>query len=136
MRTPFDPFGKANNFPAAVIKAASITPKKIIYSTAGGEQPQSLVNELSEDIARGDIRMAMITGGEALFALKTALKNKLSLDWSSDVNADIEDRGAKTDFISMYEILNGMGLPYQTYAVMEEALRARLGISRLNILFT
>ena len=28
LRTPFDPFGKANNFPAAVIKAASITPKK------------------------------------------------------------------------------------------------------------
>ena len=134
LRTPFDPFGKANNFPAAVIKAASITPKKIIYSTAGGEQPQSLVNELSEDIARGDIRMAMITGGEALFALKTALKNKLSLDWSSDVNADIEDRGAKTDFISMYEILNGMGLPYQTYAVMEEALRARLGMSRAEYL--
>ena len=130
LRTPFDPFGKAKNFPAAVIKAAALKPKKTIYSTAGGEQPQSLVSELSEDIARGDICVAMITGGEAVAALKIALKNGLTLDWSSDVDAEIEERGAKTNFISMYEMVNGMGLPSQSYAVMEEALRARLGMSK------
>ena len=134
LRTPFDPFGKAKNFPAAVIEAASISPKKTIYSTAGGEQPQSLVNELSEDIARGDIRMAMITGGEALATLKTALKKQLALDWSSEADADIEERGAQTDFISMYEMVNGMGLPPQTYAAMEQALRARLGMSKAQYL--
>ncbi|MDG1312099.1 MAG: enoyl-CoA hydratase-related protein [Porticoccaceae bacterium] len=132
LRTPFDPFGKAKNFPAAVVQAASINPGKIIYSTAGGEQPQSLVNELSEDIARGDIRLAMITGGEALAALKTALKNRHKFDWSSDAKANIEDRGPKIDFISQYEVLNGMGLPPQNYASMEQALRARLGMSKLE----
>ena len=130
LRKPFDPFGKASNFPAAVIEAAAINPRKTIYSTAGGEQPQSLVNELSEDIARGDTRLAMITGGEALAALKTALKNRHKLDWSSDAKADIEDRGPKIDFISQYEVLNGIGLPPQTYALMEQALRARLGMSK------
>tara|TARA_B110000971_G_scaffold111960_1_gene114774 strand:+ start:89 stop:2431 length:2343 start_codon:yes stop_codon:yes gene_type:complete len=134
LRKPFDPFGKAKNFPAAVIEAASLSPKRTIYSTAGGEQPQSLVNELSEDISRGDIRMAMITGGEAVAALKMALKNDLSLDWSSDADAEIEERGAQTDFISNYEILNGMGLPPQTYAAMEEALRARLSMSKAEYL--
>ena len=132
--TPFDPFGKAKNFPAAVIAAAAIKPTKTIYSTAGGEQPQSLVNELSEDIARGDVRLAMITGGEAVAALKTALNKRLTLDWSSDVDAEIEERGAQTDFISTYEVLNGMGLPPQTYAAMEEALRARLGLSKTEYL--
>ena len=134
LRKPFDPFGKAKNFPAAVIEAASLSPKRTIYSTAGGEQPQSLVNELSEDIARGDIRMAMITGGEALATLKTALKKQLALDWSSEADADIEDRGTQTDFISKYEMVNGMGLPPQTYAAMEQALRARLGMSRVQYL--
>lgn len=134
LRTPFDPFGKAKNFPAAVIEAASLSPKKTIYSTAGGEQPQSLVNELSEGIARGDTRMAMIVGGEALAALKTALKKQLTLDWSSEADADIEERGAQTDFISMYEMVNGMGLPPQTYATMEQALRARLGMSKAQYL--
>jgi acetyl-CoA C-acetyltransferase len=134
LRKPFDPFGKAKNFPAAVIEAASLSPKRTIYSTAGGEQPQSLVNELSEDIARGDIRMAMITGGEALATLKTALKKQLALDWSSEADADIEDRGTQTDFISKYEMVNGMGLPPQTYAAMEQALRARLGMSKVQYL--
>ena len=134
LRKPFDPFGKAKNFPAAVIEAASLSPKRTIYSTAGGEQPQSLVNELSEDIARGDIRMAMITGGEALATLKTALKKQLALDWSSEADADIEERGTQTDFISKYEMVNGMGLPPQTYAAMEQALRARLGMSRVQYL--
>ena len=132
--TPFDPFGKAKNFSATVIDRAAINPKKTIYSTAGGEQPQSLVNELSEDIACGDIRMAMITGGEALAALKTALKKQHRLDWSSDADAVVEERGAQTDFIAMYEVLNGMGLPPQTYAAMEEALRARLGMSKTEYL--
>ena len=134
LRKPFDPFGKAKNFPAAVIEAASLSPKRTIYSTAGGEQPQSLVNELSEDIARGDIRMAMITGGEALATLKTALKKQLALDWSSEADADIEERGTQTDFISKYEMVNGMGLPPQTYAAMEQALRARLGMSKAQYL--
>ncbi|MDA7815994.1 enoyl-CoA hydratase-related protein [Porticoccaceae bacterium] len=134
LRKPFDPFGKAKNFPAAVIEAASLSPKRTIYSTAGGEQPQSLVNELSEDIARGDIRMAMITGGEALATLKTALKKQLALDWSSEADADIEERGTQTDFISKYEMVNGMGLPPQTYAAMEQALRARLGMSKVQYL--
>ena len=132
--TPFDPFGKAKNFPAAVIDATGLQPKKTIYSTAGGEQPQSLVNELCEDIARGDIRLAMITGGEAVAALKAALKKRFTLDWSSDATAEVDERGAQTDFISMYEVLNGMGLPPQTYAAMEEALRARLGLSKADYL--
>lgn len=131
---PFDPFGKAKNLPAAILETTSIHPKKLIYSTAGGEQPQALVNELSERIARGDIRMAMIAGGEANAALKTALRNKHKLDWSSDADRDIEDRGSDTGFISMYEIVNGMGLPVQSYAVMENALRGRLRFSKSEYL--
>lgn len=130
LRTPFDPFGKAKNFPATVTKSASLNPKRIIYSSAGGEQPQALVNALSERIAAGETTMALITGGEANAALKAALKNKHVLDWSSDIEAPIEDRGAQTDFISLYEIANGMGLPPQTYAAMEEGLRGRLGMSK------
>ena len=130
LRTPFDPFGKAVNLPAAIADSAAISAKEIIYSPAGGEQPQFLVNELSNSISRGDIRMALITGGEANGALKMALKRGIQLDWASDINAEIEDRGPQTDFISRYEVANGMGLPPQTYAAMEESLRARLGLTK------
>ena len=134
LRSPFDPFGKAANFPAAIAQAAEIKPQQIIYSPAGGEQPQSLVNELSQAIANGDIRTAMIVGSEANAALKTALKRSVKLDWASNVSAEIQDRGPQTDFISAYEIANGMGLPPQTYAAMEEALRARLDMTKSEYL--
>jgi len=134
LRTPFDPFGKATNLPAAIADAASIRASEIIYSSAGGEQPQYLVNELSNAISRGDIRMAIIAGGEAHAAVKIALKKRLQLDWTSAISAEIEDRGPQIDFISGYEIANGMGLPPQTYAAMEEALRARLGLSQAEYL--
>ena len=97
LSSPFDPFGKAMNFPAAIAQAAEIKPQQIIYSPAGGEQPQSLVNELSQAIANGDIRTAMIVGSEANAALKTALKRSVKLDWASDVSAEIQDRGDPSD---------------------------------------
>jgi len=134
LHRPFDPFGKPKHLPATITKAAGLTPDKIIYSSAGGEQPQALVNELSEAIFKGEIKVAMIAGSEALAALKTALKSKIKLDWSSEEDAEIDDRGKKTDFISAYEIANGMGLPPQTYAAMEQALRARLKMSKAEYL--
>ena len=130
LRKPFDPFGRAKNFAASIAQDNGLSSANIIYSPAGGEQPQVLVNEMAEGIARGNTRMALITGGEANAALKAALKNKHKLDWSFDEDAKIEDRGAQTDFISGYEVANGMGLPPQTYAVMEDALRRRLGFSK------
>ena len=134
LSSPFDPFGKAMNFPAAIAQAAEIKPQQIIYSPAGGEQPQSLVNELSTAIANGDIRTAMIVGSEANAALKTALKRSVKLDWASDVSLEIQDCGPQIDFISAYEVANGMGLPPQTYAAMEEALRARLDMTKSEYL--
>jgi acetyl-CoA C-acetyltransferase len=134
LRTPFDPLGKAINFPAAIAQAASLAPEQIIYSPAGGEQPQSLVNELSNAIANGDVRTAMIVGSEANSALKTALKRGIKLDWSNDVDAKVQDRGPQTNFLSAYEVANGIGLPPQTYAVLEQALRARLGMKKTEYL--
>jgi len=126
---PFDPFGKAKSLAASVAEASELEPDRLIYSTAGGEQPQSLVNELAQAISAGRTQAVMIVGGEATAALKMALKKRMTLNWSSDVESDVEDRGKGTNFISAYEIANGQGLPPQTYALMEQALRARMSLS-------
>jgi len=110
----------------------AMAPQQIIYSGVGGEQPQALVAELSEKLHAGDIELAVIAGGEVTRALKTAMKKGVKFDWASDIDGDMEDRGAQTDFISDYEIQNGLGLPPQTYAAMEQALRARLGLSKVD----
>jgi len=130
---PFHPFGKVESFPAALISRSDINPDKIIYSSAGGEQPQALVANLSQKLFNGEIGMALIAGGEVTGALKTAMKKGLKLDWTDDsgskIKSRVQDMGAKTDFISDYEIKNGLGMPPQTYAAMEQALRARLNMS-------
>lgn len=131
---PFNPFGKIENFPRAVIARSEINPASVIYSSAGGEQPQVLVSKLSEKLHAGDIQLAIIAGGEVTGALKIAMKKGLKLDWADNTQGDIEDDGPKTDFISGYEIRNGLGLPPQTYAAMEQALRARLGMTKKNYL--
>lgn len=130
LHQPFDPFGKVKNLPRAVIDGTEMSPQQIIYSSAGGEQPQTLVAELSEKLHAGSIELAIIAGGEVTGALKTAMKKGVKLDWAVEAEGDIEDRGAQTDFISQYEIQNGLGLPPQTYAAMEQALRGRLGMSK------
>ena len=134
LRRPFDPFGKVQNFPHAVLNACGVSPSKVIYSSAGGEQPQTLVAELCKLLSQGDVEVGLIAGGEVTGALKTALKNKIKLDWQVASEGEYEDRGAKTDFISEYEIRNGLGLPPQTYAAMDQALRARLNMSNTEYL--
>lgn len=127
---PFNPFGKIENFPQAVIAKSSINPKSVIYSSAGGEQPQACVSRLSEQLYAGEIELAIIAGGEVTGAVKAAMKKGMKLDWAESADGDIQDEGPKTDFISGYEIQNGLGLPPQTYAAMEQALRGRLGMKK------
>lgn len=134
LRRPFDPFGKVENLPHAVLSQADISPDRVIYSCVGGEQPQALVSELSAALFRGEMDVAVIAGGETTGALKAALKNRVKLDWSNNVDGPMEDRGAQTDFISEYEIKNGLGLPPQTYAALEQALRARMGLGQSQYL--
>ena len=62
-------------------------------------------------------------------ALKRAVKLGAKLDWASNEDFSITDNGPKTDFITEYELKNGLGLPPQTYASMEDGLRARLKMS-------
>lgn len=127
---PYTPFGKVKNFSRAVIAQSDIDPQQVIYSSAGGEQPQVLVSRLSEQLHAGNIELAVIAGGETTGALKLALKKGHQLDWADSADGDVEDDGPKTDFISGYEIRNGLGLPPKTYAAMEQALRARLGMTK------
>ena len=131
---PFNPFGKIKNLPYAVLSHSDITPRQVIYSTAGGEQPQALVSELSEKLNAGEIELGVIAGGEVTGALKTVMKKGLKLDWAAEADGEMDDRGAQTDFISPYEIQNGLGMPPQTYAAMEQALRARLNMSKTQYL--
>src|SRR5205807_9535163 len=58
--------GTSSNPPRSVARRLGIEPKRYIYTWNGGNMPQYLVNALAEEIAQGEVRAAMIVGGEAL----------------------------------------------------------------------
>lgn len=124
------PFGRCSNPPGALAERLGIEGAKLIYSVVGGDQPQALVNEAAEMIFAGTVKAVLIAGSEATGAMKTALKQRIKLDWNEHAEGEFEDRGLGPQLLSEYEINNGLGAPTQTYPVFEHALRSRLGLSR------
>lgn len=124
------PFPQCANPPRALAAALGLTVNRAIYSTVGGDQPQTLVNEFAEAIFAGQAQAVMLTGAEANAAMKTAARARVKLDWSTDAAGAMEDRGFGMPLLSSYEIVNGLGQPTQTYPIFEHALRARLGLDR------
>jgi len=122
------PFAMCKNIPRAVSKETGLSPERFVYSAVGGEQPQALVNEWAKSLYEGDTRAVLLTGGEANSAMKLAMKNGHSLDWPFETEGDMEDWGGAPDFITPYEIKNGVGMPPRTYALLEKAYRHRLGM--------
>ena len=124
------PFGRCANPPATLAAMLGIKAKTRIYSVTGGDQPQALVAEAAEAVFAGTANAVLIAGGEATAALKMALKRGLSLDWSTPVDGEFEDRGFGIPLLTPYEVANGLGLPTTTYPAFEHALRTRLGMTR------
>jgi len=124
------PFGRCENPPATVAADLGIEGARGIYSQLGGDQPQSLVNELAATVHAGEARAALLVGAEATRALKFAARKGMTLDWTRSAEGEMEDRGFGGALLSPYEIANGLGSPTQTYPAFEHALRSRLGNSR------
>jgi acetyl-CoA C-acetyltransferase len=123
------PFGRCANPPGTLAAELGLAPAKLIYSVAGGDQPQALVNEAAEAVFAGEANAVLLAGSEATAAMKVALKMGITLDWSRSVLGHFEDRGFGPELLSAYERSNGFGMPTQTYPAFEHSLRGRLGNS-------
>ena len=125
------PFGRSNNFPHSIAKRLGIRPRKAIWEKSGGDSPQKIVAETCERLARGEFKVALIAGAEAISTMRHAAAQKLKLDWSETLDEPIEDRGwglagARSRYLLQHGIL---GAPIG-YAMLEHARRARLGMTR------
>jgi acetyl-CoA C-acetyltransferase len=124
------PTERCANPPATIAARLGLRVDRAIYSVVGGDQPQALVNEFAESIFAGAARCVMLTGAEAIAAMKAAARTRVRLDWSASVEGEMEDRGLGKTLLSAEEIKNGLSFPTQTYPIFENALRARLGMDR------
>lgn len=124
------PFGKCNSLPRSVAHLAGLSPERCVYSHVGGNVPQALVNEQAAALHAGTVKLAILTGSEAIAAMKKALRSNITLDWSDTIDGAAEDRGMGDMLLDLYELGNGLGAPPLTYPLFEHALRARKGRTR------
>ena len=122
-------FGRAENPPRAVARRIGANPAHAIYGNIGGDTPQTLVNEVAQAIADGDIGVALLAGGEAIHTARAAMRAGVSLDWQEEDGGSLDDRGMGATLASRHELVHGIGIPVQTYPLFENAIRAGLGNS-------
>lgn len=125
------PFGKSNNFPGSIARHLNISPKRCVLEVAGGQSPQHLVNEFCEEIAAGNASMVLLAGAEAISTVRHLVTQQQNADWSETLDEAFEDRGAGIGNINTrYQMAHGLTAAPPSYALAENARRARLGLSR------
>jgi acetyl-CoA C-acetyltransferase len=107
-------------------RALAVAPREQLYTAVGGNTPQWIVNETADAIARGDVRVALITGAEAMYSARKARQRGVDLGWSPRGNpaADLGDTRYGT---SEHEMKHGATVPVRIYPLFENALRAHYG---------
>jgi len=125
------PFGGPDKFPRAIAARIDAAPAQAIYGVIGGQSPQSFVAEAAQALSSGDIKFALIAGGEALANMRAAQRSGTTLDWSETYLGDWTDRGwfGGPMIVSQTEIAHGLmdAMPY--YGFIETARRIRAGRS-------
>jgi acetyl-CoA C-acetyltransferase len=130
--TPFAKpmLGCSDNYVRSVAQRVGADPERALLEPIGGNGPQKLVSEFAASIAAGDIEVALILGSENGSTLKTFAGRDDKPDHSENVGGQLEDRGYGFEqYMSEYTAAHGLtGAPVQ-YGLMDNARRARLGLS-------
>ncbi|MBI3784329.1 MAG: acetyl-CoA acetyltransferase [Deltaproteobacteria bacterium] len=121
-----------SNAPGHLAQRLGARPRRLIYTTVGGNTPQWLVNETAEQIAAGRVRFALLAGAESVYTLARARRAHAALQWTTGEPADqIEATviGSDQPGTNDYEMAHGLTVPTTIYPLFENALRAHYGLS-------
>jgi acetyl-CoA C-acetyltransferase len=115
---------------ALVAEAVGAAPSERVQSTPyGGDGSQLLVNEAAAAVASGRSRIVLVAGAEAGSTLAALQKDGRSPAWPEQAADAAPDRVVGVDRVANYEAETaaGLGAPVFMYALMESAVRRRLG---------
>eukprot|EP00127_Corallochytrium_limacisporum_P006863 Clim_evm78s236 gene=Clim_evmTU78s236 len=118
-----------------------------VHSALGGNTPQSLVNHFAAEIAKGSnraegqIKTALLTGGEAMYALQGSLGLLMQKDPSKamemvqnhrkegdkDASVPFEPFQTAKELSTPMELRHGLKVPIEIYPTLETAIRASKG---------
>jgi acetyl-CoA C-acetyltransferase len=123
---------RAVNPALLVAERLGTAPAELMLSAIGGNTPQAMMHDACRSIARGDLDVVLVTGGEALYTRAWSRRNPAlgSLHWVSQPAGGTPeptifgvDRPGATDL----EISRGVLLPIHAYPLFENALRGAHG---------
>lgn len=117
------------NAPGVLCEQIHATEARQIYTTIGGNTPQWLVNETAQRIARGETRLALLAGAEAMYSFARARKAKVHLPWSTGGSGTSTVVGVDKQGVNDLELAYGLMMPIAVYPMFENALRAHYGNS-------
>jgi acetyl-CoA C-acetyltransferase len=106
--------------------------RQSVYTNAGGNTPQALVNRTCLDIASGALDVVLIGGAEAWRSRMAVRAAGGRLDWTVQADDVVPDETfggefAMDDMVHPLEMARGVVMPVQVYPVFECALRAAAG---------
>jgi acetyl-CoA C-acetyltransferase len=113
--------------PGFLAARLGIHPSERLYTSMGGNSPQWRINETADRIARGEVRLALIAGAEAMHGLQLARRAGVALDWADTGTPPMvgDSRWGNNDV----EQRHHAQMPTNVYPLFENALRARRGWS-------
>jgi acetyl-CoA C-acetyltransferase len=112
--------------PADLAREVGASRAELIYTHIGGNTPQWQVNEAADRIHAGDIRLALIAGGEAVYSAIRARKQGIDLGWAPRGRPQ-PNAGDPRAGVNAVEAAHGATLPASVYPLFENALRAQYG---------
>ncbi len=113
-----------------IAQQLGLSPRETVYTTMGGQSPQSLVNTTSAEIQAGTLDLAILAGGEARRTRGRARASEHPLHWPSAPDGQTP-RLIGEDFVLNHplELERGVMMPVQIYPIFESAIRARSGLT-------
>ncbi len=114
--------------PGLLSSKLGLQPRQTFYLPVGGNSPQLIVNKAARDLAAGRCKAVLMTGAEAIYSLRRALKGEIVLTWPESMPPDRID-GENTSGVDEMEIRYDLFLPSFVYPLFETSLRASAGRS-------
>lgn len=119
--------GTSSNPPRSVARRLGIDAGRYIYTRGGGNLPQYLVNTFAEAIAQGEMRAALIVGGEALRTQHGLERAGSKISWREDPGGAPEAVGDPRASRSPHEEAHRLRTAIAIYPLFENAVRGARG---------
>lgn len=122
------PFGQYPNPGLSVARRLGLNPTESFYAPTGGNTPQFMITDMAKRIHSGEVKTVLLVGGEGLASVMRAVSTGVDKsDWNDAPEGPRTGYGTDKAGVSPTEQAHGMSFPVNTYPMLENALRAKLG---------